>query len=66
MVINKSRELRRKEIARMEVNNMLRKYSHECGEVVSRQATPEEMSRIGYKTSEKDYKTFMRNAIGTY
>ena len=66
MAINRVREIRRKEIARMEVNNMLRKYPYECGEAVSRQAIPEKIKQTGHKINERDYKTFMRNAIGTY
>lgn len=50
MSTNNLRELRRREMANLEKERMIHRYHQECGEVSTRKATLEEISKTGKKT----------------
>ena len=45
MSINKTRERRRKKLAKLEIDKMIERYPEECGEVMVRPMTVEERER---------------------
>lgn len=66
MPIFNLREQRRKEIAKLEKERMIRRYDAECRTPITRKATIEEMNKIGRKTNGKEHITFLKNSIGYY
>lgn len=46
MKYNIARERRRKELAKLELDLMEARYKSECGEIMSRKATQEEINRM--------------------
>lgn len=59
------RDRRRKEIANLEKERMIRVYDIECGNPILRKASVDELNKIGRKTDE-EYVRFMRYRIENY
>lgn len=45
MSINKTRERRRKKLAKLEIDKMIERYPEECGEVIVRPMTVKELEK---------------------
>lgn len=66
MTINYLRLQRRRDIAKKEIENIMKRYSNECGSVSTRKITPEEMDINGSKTTTKEHLQWLKKAMNTF